>query len=388
MTSSIEPRQDPRLQGIHPALNAPADDEINLADLVRSIWDGRWLIAGVAAITTVLGAGYAFVAPNKYETTLELQKLTQDELGAYEVLNALKHFKIDDEILMNKTIERLNTRDELLDSIQQTKLIQPEEFIDRMEYEKALEATAFDYKITAPEDPKDKKKNQELRENWAIRYEGPQKPEQVLETLDLALRASIENARLALVEDYERKKSVYQQNRAYTLEDLQLQLTNLYGDYDKKIQQRLATLRENAGIARSLGLKTSTIEAQNYTTASTVVTNIKTDNPLYLRGYEALEKEIEQITSRTSRENFVAERIALEAEIRKVEQDRTIIRNDRAFIQTPLVDAESFRAIRYSLTTAETKNAKKTPLILALSVMLGGMLGLFVLFFRNALKRS
>ena len=388
MTSSIEPRQDPRLQGIHPALNAPADDEINLADLVRSIWDGRWLIAGVAAITTVLGAGYAFVAPNKYETTLELQKLTQDELGAYEVLNALKHFKIDDESLMNKTIERLNTRDELLDSIQQTKLIQPEEFIDRMEYEKALEATAFDYKITAPEDPKDKKKNQELRENWAIRYEGPQKPEQVLETLDLALRASIENARLALVEDYERKKSVYQQNRAYTLEDLQLQLTNLYGDYDKKIQQRLATLRENAGIARSLGLKTSTIEAQNYTTASTVVTNIKTDNPLYLRGYEALEKEIEQITSRTSRENFVAERIALEAEIRKVEQDRTIIRNDRAFIQTPLVDADRFKAIRYSLTTAETKNAKKTPLILALSVMLGGMLGLFVLFFRNALKRS
>jgi uncharacterized protein involved in exopolysaccharide biosynthesis len=40
------------------------------------------------------------------------------------------------------------------------------------------------------------------------------------------------------------------------------------------------------------------------------------------------------------------------------------------------------------LTTAETKNAKKTPLILALSVVLGGMLGLFVLFFRNALKRS
>jgi chain length determinant protein (polysaccharide antigen chain regulator) len=381
---SPQVRNEPREWSSYPA----ADDEINLADLVRSIWDGRWLIAGVAAITTVLGAGYAFVAPNKYETTLELQKLTQDELGAYEVLNALKHFKIDDEILMSKTIERLNTREELLDSIQQTKLIQPEEFTDRKEYEKALEATAFDYKITAPEDPKDKKKNQELRENWAIRYEGPQKPELVLETLDLALRDSVEHARLALVEDYERKKSVYQQNQAYTLEDLQLQLTNLYGDYDKKIQQRLATLRENAGIARSLGLKTSTIEAQNYTTASTVVTNIKTDNPLYLRGYEALEKEIEQITSRTNRENFVAERIALEAEIRKVEQDQTIIRNDRAFIQTPLVDADRFKAVRYSLTTAETKNAKKTPLILALSVVLGGMLGLFVLFFRNALKRS
>gem|GEM_PF-497322 len=371
------------------------EDEINLADLARSIWDGRWLIAGVAAITTVLGAGYAFIAPNKYETTLEIQQLTKDELGAYEALNSLAKkesnklgFTIDAETLMDKTIERLNTREELVHSIQKTKLIQSEDFADPRDYEDALEATAFEFKAAPPEDPKDKKKNQELRENWSIRYEGPQQPEQVLDTLDLALRASIENARLALVEDYERKKSVYIQNQGYTLEDLQLQLTNLYGDYDKKIQQRLATLRENAGIARSLGLKTSTIEAQNYTTASTVVTNIKTDNPLYLRGYEALEKEIEQITSRTNRENFVSERIALEAEIRKLEQDQTVIRNDRALIKTPLMDADRFKAIRYSLTTAETKNAKKTSLILALSVVLGGMLGLFVLFFRNALKRD
>jgi LPS O-antigen subunit length determinant protein (WzzB/FepE family) len=366
----------------------PADDEINLADLVRSIWDGRWLIAGVAAITTVLGAGYAFVAPNKYETTLELQAISLDDANAYAELNALGWFSVSKAALLGRVIESLDTRESLQRVILDHGFINSDDFESTQDHLLAVESTSYAFEFLRPESAEDKKKNQELRENWAVRYEGPQKPELVLETLDLALRDSVENARLALVEDYERKKSVYQQNQAYTLEDLQLQLTNLYGDYDKKIQQRLATLRENAGIARSLGLKTSTIEAQNYTTASTVVTNIKTDNPLYLRGYEALEKEIEQITSRTNRENFVAERIALEAEIRKVEQDQTIIRNDRAFIQTPLVDADRFKAIRYSLTTAETKNAKKTPLILALSVVLGGMLGLFVLFFRNALKRS
>jgi LPS O-antigen subunit length determinant protein (WzzB/FepE family) len=381
---SPQVRNEPREWSSYPA----ADDEINLADLVRSIWDGRWLIAGVAAITTVLGAGYAFVAPNKYETTLELQTISSDDANTYAELNALGWFSVSKGALLGRVIESLDTRESLQHVILDHGFINPDDFESTQDHLFEVESTSYAFEFLRPESAEDKKKNQELRENWAIRYEGPQKPEQVLETLDLALRASTEHARLALVEDYERKKSVYQQNQAYTLEDLQLQLTNLYGDYDKKIQQRLATLRENAGIARSLGLKASTIEAQNYTTASTVVTNIKTDNPLYLRGYEALEKEIEQITSRTSRENFVAERIALEAEIRKVEQDRTVIRNDRAFLKTPLVDADRFKAIRYSLTTAETKNAKKTPLILALSVVLGGMLGLFVLFFRNALKRS
>jgi LPS O-antigen subunit length determinant protein (WzzB/FepE family) len=381
---SPQVRNEPREWSSYPA----ADDEINLADLVRSIWDGRWLIAGVAAITTVLGAGYAFVAPNKYETTLELQTISSDDANAYAELNALGWFSVSKGALLGRVIESLDTRESLQHVILDHGFINPDDFESTQDHLFEVESTSYAFEFLRPESAEDKKKNQELRENWAIRYEGPQKPEQVLETLDLALRASTEHARLALVEDYERKKSVYQQNQAYTLEDLQLQLTNLYGDYDKKIQQRLATLRENAGIARSLGLKASTIEAQNYTTASTVVTNIKTDNPLYLRGYEALEKEIEQITSRTSRENFVAERIALEAEIRKVEQDRTVIRNDRAFLKTPLVDADRFKAIRYSLTTAETKNAKKTPLILALSVVLGGMLGLFVLFFRNALQRG
>jgi LPS O-antigen subunit length determinant protein (WzzB/FepE family) len=381
---SPQVRNEPREWSSYPA----ADDEINLADLVRSIWDGRWLIAGVATLTTLLGTGYAFVTPNKYETTLELQTISSDDANTYAELNALGWFSVSKGALLGRVIESLDTRESLQHVILDHGFINPDDFESTQDHLFEVESTSYAFEFLRPESAEDKKKNQELRENWAIRYEGPQKPEQVLETLDLALRASTEHARLALVEDYERKKSVYQQNQAYTLEDLQLQLTNLYGDYDKKIQQRLATLRENAGIARSLGLKASTIEAQNYTTASTVVTNIKTDNPLYLRGYEALEKEIEQITSRTSRENFVAERIALEAEIRKVEQDRTVIRNDRAFLKTPLVDADRFKAIRYSLTTAETKNAKKTPLILALSVVLGGMLGLFVLFFRNALKRS
>jgi chain length determinant protein (polysaccharide antigen chain regulator) len=364
------------------------EDEINLADLVRSIWDGRGLIIAVTAVITILGAGYAFIAPNKYETTLELQTISSDDANAYAELNALGWFSVSKGALLGRVIESLDTRESLQRVILDQGFISPDDFENSQDHLLAVESTSYAFEFLRPESAEDKKKNQELRENWAIRYEGPQKPEWVLETLDLALNASIEDARLALVEDYERKKSIYLQGQTYTLEDLKLQHSNLYQDYDKKIGQRLAALKENAGIARSLGLKASTIEAQNYTTASTVVTNIKTDNPLYLRGYEALEKEIEQITSRTNRENFVSERIALEAEIRKLEQDRTIERNDRAFIQTPLVDADRFKAIRYSLTTAETKNAKKTSLILALSVVLGGMLGLFVLFFRNALKRD
>ncbi len=396
----------------------PADDEINLADLVRSIWDGRWLIAGITAIVTTLGAGYAWIAPDKLETTLAIQAPTQTEIGAYEPLNALEKFAAEAELLrqrllnppendatplkMNhkagldftitadglrsKVLEQLDTRTHLLEAITASGLVKATDYAETQDYKTALESVAYDFEILPPE--AETKKNQQRRENWAVRYSGPQNTKLVLETLDYALSAATESARTALIQEYKTKKAIYLQNRDHRLEDLKTKLANAFDDYEKKTQQQLASLKENAEIARSLGLKSSTIETQNYQGFATIVTNTESASPLYLRGYIALEKEIEQISARTNKADFIAERIELEAEIRRLEQDRTAERYDHAFAQTPLLNPNAFRAVHYSLTNAETKNGKKTPLILALSVVLGGMLGLMTLFFKNALSSN
>ena len=141
----------------------PMDDEINLADLVRSIWDGRWLITGVAAITTVLGAGYAFVAPNKYETTLELQTISSDDANAYAELNALGWFSISKAALLGRVIESLDTRESLQRVILDHGFINSDDFESTQDHLLAVESTSYDFEFLRPESAEDKKKNQDPR---------------------------------------------------------------------------------------------------------------------------------------------------------------------------------------------------------------------------------
>jgi hypothetical protein len=54
-----------------------------------------------------------------------------------------------------------------------------------------------------------------------------------------------------------------------------------------------------------LGVKKNTIESQMFDTQNTVVTNVKTDTPFYLRGYEAIEEEINLIKGRKDKTAFM-----------------------------------------------------------------------------------
>ena len=64
----------------------------------------------------------------------------------------------------------------------------------------------------------------------------------------------------------------------------------VYRDITTIIKDKLAFLSEQAAIARRLGVKKNTIESQMFVTQNTVVTNVKTETPFYLRGYEAIEE--------------------------------------------------------------------------------------------------
>ncbi len=55
--------------------------------------------------------------------------------------------------------------------------------------------------------------------------------------------------------------------------------------------------------------------------------------------------------------------------------------------KTP-IGTDQFSAAVYNLDTLVYKNNTKTSLILALSIVLGGMLGIFVLLIRNVLIKQ
>ena len=125
-----------------------------------------------------------------------------------------------------------------------------------------------------------------------------------------------------------------------------------------------------------------------FDTQNTVVTNVKTDTPFYLRGYEAIEEEINLTKGRKNKSAFMKDLYKLEQEKRRLQQDETLDRAKDLFNKTPLND-NNFKStsVKVAATDFETKN--KRNLFYALALVLGGMIGVvFVLISKALINRK
>ncbi len=107
---------------------------------------------------------------------------------------------------------------------------------------------------------------------------------------------------------------------------------------------------------------------------------------VYEQGYLALEKEIELIQSRKV-EDFIPDLARIEFSQAELLKNKEVKRVEMMLAKTP-IGTDQFSAAVYNLDTLVYKNNTKTSLILALSIVLGGMLGIFVLLIRNVLIKQ
>jgi len=50
------------------------NDEIDLADLIRALWQGKWLVIGVTLATLALGIAYLMITPKAIQLALKYQR--------------------------------------------------------------------------------------------------------------------------------------------------------------------------------------------------------------------------------------------------------------------------------------------------------------------------
>ena len=174
--------------------------------------------------------------------------------------------------------------------------------------------------------------------------------------------------------------------RSFKLEDISTQITNILADYDRKTLDRLAFLSEQALIARKLDVAKNTIEAQTFSAQNGVVASVKTDTPFYLRGYEAIEKEIELISSRKDKRAFASGLLELEQKKRALEQDMTLQRAEKLFAETPLAKPSEFSAASVAVEATRFEYKSKRALMLALSAVVGGMIGVVYVLIASAMR--
>lgn len=480
---------------------AYADDEIDLVELLQTIWDGKWTVVGIAVLAAVFGGLFAFLRPASFVATTEIKPITSTQAQAYRANNALGFFEISPAQLRGLFIEQLEERSFFEAAIRKHELIARADFESDADYEAAIVALAAEIAIQPPVNVDGEEKG-EIRRNWSVLFEGTD-ADKWLAVLKDVKQGSTEAVRSGLVDRFNTALAVSRQSKAFQLEDIETRMENAKADFDKQMREfelnqsflledietliqnakrdfdlemeefemkrdfeledvetninnaladyerktadRLAFLGEQAAIARKLGVAKNTLEAQMFSSSNGVVANVKADTPFYLRGYEAIEKEIELITTREDKRAFVTglleleqtkrsleqdrtlERAAkrrefqqtllelerqkrkleqdqtlqradakvvyldavkaLEVERRGIEQDESLARAQTMFDETPALRAEQFNAVQMEVLATEIESKSKRSLILALSLVLGGMVGVIFVLIRSAMRK-
>lgn len=419
------------------------DDEIDLGELAQTVWDGKWKIFAVVTFSVLSVFGYQTIQPQPtFEATTEIKPITSVEAERYRQSNALGFFEVSPDTLLNLYIEQLEERTLFEEAIHRYEIVDAEKFEDEQAYEEAVIAVTSSIELLPPINIDGAVKGT-VRRFWTIgfEYNDSDKWKQVLSSVDSLTNQSVqrmlqqrfqtslsvakqkqmfelEDIQTQMVNakrDFDKEMAEFELKQGFQLEDVQTQIDNALADYERKTSDKLAFLREQAAIARKLGVAKNTIEAQMFSAQNGVVANVKTDTPFYLRGYEAIEKEIELIELRKDIKSFIDGLFELEQKKRSLEQDRTLQRVEKnkahldslielekkerqieqnktleraesLFNSTPIVSTEGFSAVSVTVAATAFETKSKKMLMLALAVVIGGMIGVVYVLISSAVR--
>ena len=363
----------------------PADAEIDLLDLFQSLWEGRWKIAATMAAFIGLGFLYQLANPPHFTARTEFTPISSAELQLYTASNALGFFEVDASYLFNLYVEQLERRDLFEAAIQELELLDPSAYEDEAAYADAVFAEAYEIEILPPE-PLGEGKPPIQRRTGMVEHQTTD-PDKWLSVLNLIHSRATERVRAEVESRFADAITIKRASDAFELEDVDIRIQNALDDYERTTQDRLVFLQEQADIARALGVTKNTVEAQTFNAQSSLLTNVDISTPFYLRGYKAIEKEIQLIQDRSDKKAFVKGLRELEQRKREVEQDRTLDRAKALFATTPVALGEHFEAVTFRAQATEFESSRSLGMVLALAAVNGLMLGALGVLIGNALRQ-
>ena len=314
------------------------NDEIDLADLIRALWQGKWLVIGVTLATLALGIAYLVIAPKSYTASLNILALPNSQADVYIELHEAQLIATDKQSLLALFVEDLKTQTQSVNGL------------------------GLSIASVTP-----------TQSRLSFSTQAPGQPtETVADALELAHR----NVNQQLELNFSLHSDKLARNNTNAIEALDLERLQKIAIFTFNQNQQVATLKEQVKLARFLSIEKGALSS---------LTGFKALK-VYEQGYLALEKEIELIQSRKV-EDFIPDLARIDFLQAELLKNKEVKRVEMMLAKTP-IGTDQFAAAVYNLDTLVYKNNTKTSLILALSIVLGGMLGIFVLLIRNVLIKQ
>ena len=371
------------------------DDEIDLFELFKTLWDGKWKIISTTFVAALIGVVFSVNKPNSFEVSTAIQIAKPSVFLPYTTLNSLLKqkglyydkelneggYKFNRESVFNTFVVEFNDYEEMVDVLSEDEFVkQSIRGLDDSQKQKALIGFAKKFKIVPPSN---KEKKWHLKFEWHNDYEGRS-------LFSVALQKTLINTQKTLKNNIDELAKAIERQNTYKLEKLQDDLNAIKENEKEKIKKRIIFLNEQYSIAIELGIETNKLNANalSQNSQNQISSSINpNDVPYYLRGSKAIKKEIVLIENRSE------EDILLMAD-GKVEVDKEIalIQNDKSSSQlkkaAKLIERDNPKDwVVFNMQLADANSQKKSSLYIALSIVLGGFVGVIYVLISNVIRK-
>lgn len=371
------------------------DDEINLFEVFETIWNGKWKIITTTFVAALIGVSYSVVKPNSFKISVPIQS-NQSISITYTSLNELLKneglfYEVDRDSIFEIFVSEFNDYEEIIDALSTSEFVQKSiKDLNDDDKQKALIGFAKSFVLKAPSMEKVKKKSTEKVNNtlsliWHDDLEG-------VRLLNDAIHQTILNTKSVLINHVNNLAEHIDFRNARDLEKLRNKLSLIEQNQTYIYKKRIQYLLEQSAIAKELGIETNVLDANALSQSSQNSISLSVnsfDIPFYLRGYKAIDKEISLIQSRSDEEQLLAAEgyIQIKEEIASIEEDLSSSQLRDAL--EALTSDNSNDLIEFDLAIADVKSQKKPIQYVALSLVLGGVVGMIYVLISNAiLKRK
>ena len=417
------------------------DDEIDLVELFMKIWNRKWWVILAGTLTTGIALAYALLVTPVYKVYAELSPPSSTDLSAL-LDSGVDLTKLNPFETFVQTIDAPENKLKIFDqNIKEIMAINGSGNVDQSS-EEDLNAFFDDFEkslsISLPSDPKKEAMLVDNRVEIAIEISDKNLGKKIISQLiENALLVSVDavtsgldaNRRLNIerlknqIDDQVRlereKRSLKILNLRYehdlALKVKQDQIDVLRSELEREREGKVIVLKQAMSIAKKLGIVKPTtlrseVERANMNTSTSISADISNAaEPLYLRGVEFLQAELDALIKDQDFEKTSAVLRKLISELAIIEKDREIsalsnVSDDSPFIYEKLspISEDIYAMESFDDTYPNLKFARiskypslpKSPikpkkiLIVLLGGVLGGMLGVFIALVVPARKET